>query len=305
MCNLKNLALCFVPAAVVGFSAASSPAADGFVLKEDPGEHLDVQLDGKTIARYMTAYDPDRREETYKPYLHVMDADGQTPITKGPGGQYTHHRGIFIGWNRLTVEGKRYDLWHMSGGPQVHLEFVEQQADRERATFTSKVAWKTSDGQTLLEELRTFVFHRAPAPTLVLLDVTSEITAVAADAELNGDPEHAGIQYRPANEVDRKLTKYLFPEEGNDPRKDLDLPWVAENYTLDGKSYSVVDLNHPDNAKGSRWSAYRDYGRFGVFPKVNAAKGESVAFRYRFRVLAGEMPSREQVQTWWREYLGS
>ena len=56
---------------------------------------------------------PERRLETYKPYLHVFDADGTAPITKGAGGDFTHHRGIFIGWNKISVGGKTMDRWHM------------------------------------------------------------------------------------------------------------------------------------------------------------------------------------------------
>src|SRR5260221_4164081 len=88
---------------LASYSLASAADA-GFSFQDHPGEYLDVLLDGKIAARYMDAHDnstPKRREETYKPYLHVFDADGKEPITKGPGGQFTHHRGIFIGWNEI------------------------------------------------------------------------------------------------------------------------------------------------------------------------------------------------------------
>src|SRR5438876_264191 len=79
--------------------------AGGFSFHDETGEHLDILRDGKIAGRYMYAYDkstPERRLETYKPYLHVFDAEGKAPITKGPGGTYTHHRGIYIGWNKLN-----------------------------------------------------------------------------------------------------------------------------------------------------------------------------------------------------------
>ncbi len=287
--------------AVLGVTPAAA-AEQGFAFRDQPGQYLDVTFDGKTVARYMMAYDPEQLQDTYKPYLHVMDVEGSQPITKGPGGQYTHHRGIFIGFNRLAVDGKSYDLWHMSGGPQVHQKFLDQEAGADQARFTSLVHWNTKDGQTLIEEQRTFVFHAVPAPALLSVEVTSILKAVAGDTLLGGDPEHAGIQYRPANEVDRKQTRYLFPAEGNDPRKDKDLPWAGETYVLDGKTYSVVQFNHPDNPQGSVWSAYRDYGRFGVFPKVEVGKGQTVSFKYRFCVKTGDLPDREQIQKKYDEY---
>lgn len=280
----------------------ASAAEEGFVLKDNPGEALDVLLDGRPVARYMYAYDAQRLHDTYKPYLHVLDAASGQPITKGPGGQFTHHRGIFIGYNRLAMGGKTYDTWHMSAGPQVHQRFLAQEASADRASFTSLVHWNDKSGKPLLEEQRTFVFLRQKPPVLTQIDAHSRLTAVAGDVVLDGDPEHAGLQYRPANEVQAKLTRYLFPAEGLDPRKDKDLDWVAESYVLDGKTYSVVQMNHPENPKDTVWSAYRDYGRFGAFPKATIAKGDSLDLQYRFRVLAGELPQREAIEQWQDEY---
>src|SRR5437870_7599010 len=135
---------------------AAIPAfAGGFTFHDETGQHLDVLRDGKIVARYMYAYDkstPERRLETYKPYLHVCDAEGKAPITKGPGGQYTHHRGIYIGWNKLNVAGKTYDRWHMSGGEQVHEKFLSQKAEGDTAMFTSLVRWTGAGPEAILEE---------------------------------------------------------------------------------------------------------------------------------------------------------
>jgi hypothetical protein len=300
------LLLTLVLGCLAGAPATPAVAADGFAFREQPGQHLDVVLDGRTIARYMFAFDTSdatRQHETYKPYLHVMDAEGNQPITKGPGGQYTHHRGIFIGWNRISLDGQRYDLWHMSGGPQVHEKFADRQAGPDQASFTSQVAWNAKDGTTLLKEKRRFVFHRVPAPALLAVDVTSQLTAVAGDLVLDGDPEHAGIQYRPADQVDRKQTTYLFPTDDIDPKKDRDMPWVGETYHLGEHTYSVVELNDvSDNPQGTVWSAYRDYGRFGAFPRIELPRGETVTLRYGFRVKTGDLPTRDHIQECWRKF---
>src|SRR5687767_1152326 len=98
----------FAALAVVSSLPLSQARAD-FTLQDTPGQHLDVLQDGKIVGRYMYAYDKSSKEklaETYKPYLHVFDAEGKAPITKGAGGQFTHHRGIFIGWNKIAYNGK-------------------------------------------------------------------------------------------------------------------------------------------------------------------------------------------------------
>ncbi len=294
--------------AVLVLALARTHAADGFSFKDNPGQSLDVLHDGKIVARYMDGHDvttPAARTETYKPFLHVFDAQGTGPITKGAGGAFTHHRGIFIGWNKITVDGKGYDRWHMTGGDQIHEKFITQKAEKDRATFTSAVRWTgATPDSTLIEEERTLTFLPAPAPAYALIDMVSKIKAVAGETVLDGDPEHAGLHFRPADEVDRKQTKYLYPKDGAQPHKDVDYPWFGETYSVKGKTYSVVYLNHPGNPTGGRISAYRDYGRFGAFWKTTVPAGETKEFRARFLVTEGELPTPEAIQKLWNDYTG-
>jgi len=302
-----SLVACLAFAGLAALGAPGARAADaGFALAEKPGESLDVLLDGRTVGRYMCAHDastPEKRLETYKPFLHVFDAEGRAPITNGAGAKlYPHHRGIFIGWTKLTLAGTRYDLWGMGGGDQVHRKFLHSKAGPDQASFTSQVDWVDKAGRVLLAEERTMVFHRRPAPTLALIDFTSRLKAVAGDLVLDGDVEHAGVHYRPHDDVDRAATKYVFPKEGDDPKKDKDLAWAAEQYALAGKTYGVQQMNHPANPKDTAWSAYRDYGRFGAFFRHELKAGETLACRYRFRVVAGELPPRDTLQKEWEAY---
>lgn len=292
---------------ILGLMALSPSFSADWSLKETPNEYLDVLHNGKVIARYMTAYDkstPERLLETYKPYLHIFDADGAAPITKGPGGEYTHHRGIFEGWMQIGINGRTYDRWHMKGGEQAHQKFLQQKADAKGASFTSLVKWDGDDDEAILEDERTFSFLPAPAPYYAVVDVTSKIKAVAGDITLDGDPEHSGLQFRPAQEVDRSKTTYLYARKNADAHKDVDYPWFGETYSLNGKNYSVVYLNHPENPKGARISAYRDYGRFGVFFKTSIPKGETLTLKVRFLIAQGEMPSAEAIQKSWNKYTG-
>lgn len=289
----------------IHFAAAES----GFSFKDHPGESLDVLRDGKVIARYMDAHDittPERRNETYKPYLHVFDAEGAAPITKGAGGTLPHHRGIYIGWNKIGVGGKTYDRWHMSGGDQVHEKFLAQKAGADQATFTSLVRWTGAKQEdSIIEEERTLTFLPPPAPAYALIDMHSKLKAVAGDTALDGDPEHSGLHFRPADELIRAKTTYLYPVENANPHKDRGYPWFGETFTVKGKSYSVIYLNHPANPKDAAASAYRDYGRFGAFWKTSIPAQGTAEFRARFLVVAGEMPAPEFIQKAWNEYAGA
>ncbi|MHC4464474.1 MAG: DUF6807 family protein [Planctomycetota bacterium] len=284
-----------------------------FSWRDKEGQYLDLLFNGRKVTRYIYAYDTSGKQrilETYKTFLHVFDAEGKNLLTNGPDGLhpymtnkilFPHHRGIFIGWNRLEFGGKRYDFWHMGeqGRVQKHQKFLEQTAGPVLAKSKSLVHWDDKDGQTIITEVRETTVFRQSDPTVLLLEFRSALKAVSGDVFLDGDPEHAGFQYRPHDDVakggkDVKAT-YLFHKEGIKPKKDKDLPWVGMSYGLGGRRYSVEHMNHPDNPKPVIYSAYRDYGRFGAFFKKEIGDGETLTLRYRIWVVEGEMPDRQEL----------
>ncbi len=303
------LAAFFVVGSLAPVSPARAADGGGFTLKDTPGAFLDILNGGKTVGRFMYGHDltsPERRLETYKPYCHVFDSGGTFPITKGPGGSFPHHRGIYLGWNKLTAGGKTYDRWHMSGGDQVHEKFTSRTADATQASFTSLIKWEGSGAAAapVLEEERTMTFLPGQAPAYICIDLVSKLKATAGETLLDGDPEHAGLQFRPAQDVEPRETVYVFPKAGAKPHKDLDYPWFGETFTLQGRRHSVVYLNHPENPREARISAYRDYGRFGAFFRTTIPANGSLTLRVRFLVSEGEMPSVDFIQKAWNEFAG-
>lgn len=303
---------------------------DVFSWRDEAGQHLDLLLNGRPVTRYMYVYDPSTQQQrfkTAKPFHHVFDPAGQKLITS-PGGQpYPHHRGIFIGWNKLMFDGKRYDLWHVRNVAQVHQRFLCQMAGPVLARSTALIHWNDDKGEPMVAEERETTVSRQAAPVMMLVRFRSRLTPVRGDVLLDGDPEHGGCQYRPhpqvaatnkliakkAKEAKQKgekvaphpdRTTYLFHKEGINPRKDLDLPWVGMSYVLDGQRYSVQHMNHPTNPKKTRYSAYRDYGRFGAFFKKEVKAGETLALCYGFCVMAGGMPGRDELAQRYAAFAG-
>jgi len=280
---------------------------NAFSVVDHPGQYTDILgPGGKPLLRYVYVRDASTKEldfDTAKVFAHVMSPDGKNTLTNGPGGKaFPHHRGIFIGWNKILHNGKTYDLWHVRDTVQKH---VSMQTGAESksvngvasgyAHITARIDWVGKDGETLIEETRTHRVISSDAAYAVI-DVTSELKAVAGDLELGGDPEHAGLQFRPAQEVaDNKSAKYTFHADGVDPTKQFDLPWVACTFTIDGADWTVQHINHPSNPTGARWSAYRDYGRFGPFAVIKIGKGETQKMQFRFRVTSGTAPAREEL----------
>lgn len=286
--------------ASVGFlSGKPTITLPGFKFQNNKDDTSDILFDGKLIARYMHGFDTSTKETThatYKPFLHVFDENAKGFITKGPGGLYTHHRGIFIGFSKLEKDGKKYDTWHMKNCAQVHKSFSNVSEDAESATFTSHVDWQDNQGNLLLVEQRQFKFLTPPDKAYVLIEQTSSLEAVNGDVKLAGDPEHAGVQFRPANEIVKEETQFVFHETDVDPKKNKDLPWVGQTFQIPSGKYSVVMLNHPANPKGTVWSAYRDYGRFGAYPTFEIPDGETRALRYRFIIGSGPMISTDTIE---------
>jgi hypothetical protein len=287
--------------AICTFFLATARAADSFAIKVADKDQVAISLGEKTVATFMIANDkstPQRHHDTYKPYLHVFDLAGNR-LTKGPGFQFTHHRGIFLGFSKISFDGKSYDRWHMKGGDQVVTEVVPKESG-----FLAAIDWQGESAEPFLKEQRQFTFTTGPGPFFLGVEMASSIRTVTGEAELNGDPEHAGAQFRPSELVDTKTTTYLLPGEKVNAHKQKDLPWAAEIFTIEGKTYTVLLLNHPDNPQDTAISAYRDYGRFGAFPKGKATATEPFSLRYKWLVAAGDIRDATVIQDAWNQFTG-
>jgi len=265
-------------------------------------EHVAVANDGKIVAKLMMANDlstPEKHHETYKPYLHVFDPSGAVRLTKGPGFTFTHHRGIFLGFSKIAYNGKSYDRWHMKNGDQVVTKVTLGDS-----SFTASIDWQGDTKAPFLTEQRKFTFTTPAKPFYLGIDMTSAIKTVSGEADISGDPEHAGAQFRPSEKVDTLTTTYIFPGEKVDAHKVRDLPWAAEVFTVEGKTFTVVILNHPENPKDSAVSAYRDYGRFGMFPKGKATADAPFKLRYQWLVAEGDVRDAAVFQQAWNAFAG-
>ena len=292
--------------AVIAGAGSAAVAADkaAFEFKDVEGKHLDLLLGGKPLTRYMYEVDTSDKAKTFdtaKVFTHVFNEEGTETITKGSGGKYPHHRGIFLGFSKLSYDGnKRSDWWHVRNVAQRHQKFLKLDAGAEAATSTMLIHWNDGQGKPVVIEERTQIVYKQPKPGLLMMDFISKLKPARSDIELNGDPEHAGMQYRPSQKVaENKSAKYLFPDESITTKnvgKERDMAWAAESYEINGKKYTVQHMNHPDNPKGTRYSAYRDYGRFGAFTTAKVKQGESLTLRYRLWVASGELLDRAAMK---------
>ena len=283
------------------FALTQAFAAD---IKVTPNEAVDVAQDGKVVARFMMSHDvstPAKRLDNYKPYLHVFDPSGALRLTKGPGFNFTHHRGIMLGFAKITVDGKNYDRWHMSGGDQV-VTAIKPTTDG----FVASIDWQGAGAQAkpILTEERTFTFTKPAAPFYFGIEMKSTLKPDHGEAKIDGDPEHAGAQFRPSEKIDGTKTTYVYPGKDVLIHKVRDLTWVAEVFTIEGKTFTALLLNHPSNPKDTAFSAYRDYGRFGAFPKGIATPEAPFKLRYQWLIADGDVRDAAAFQQAYNAFAG-
>ncbi len=246
---------------------------------------------------------------TFKPFHNVFDpATGKTLLTNSSvktdkDGQYPHHRGLFFGFNKISYGDKQTaDIWHGTNG--VFSQFDESlstEAGEVLGRQRARISWHGKDGATFATEEREVTAYATAGGTLI--DWSTVLTTKLDRVRLDGDPQHAGFHFRAAQEVaknGKEKTYYLRPDgkgklgetrnwdaKGADPRA-INLPWNAVNFEIDGKRYTVLRVNHPDNPGETRGSE-REYGRFGDYFEFDLTPTKPLKLKYRLWVQEGEM----------------
>ena len=288
--------------------------SSGFKWIDTPGKHTDLELDGRKILRYVYEHidtsTPERREKTFKPFHHLYDATGNDFLTKGPGGKYTHHRGIYYGFSKcsyLDSDGETHsdiDTWHCKDAHQTHEEVLIQEAVEDHAVQAITIAWHDKEGAVFASEERQLRIIKTDDG--LQIDFQSTLTPEHGTVTIDGDPQHAGFQFRANNEVAEttsKETYYIRPNSGKaepgttinwkkgDPKDDptlIDLPWKAMSFVTGGNRYTTLYLDLPSNPKPAVHSE-RAYGRFGSYFVAKATKETPLTVRYRLHIVKGEL----------------
>jgi len=298
-------------------------AADGFHWKDDPkAGTADLMLGKQPVLRYMYAFDTSskkRAHETYKVFHHVFGPGTETIITKGPHGKYTHHRGLYVGWNRTQAGKQRFDFWHCTNGVhQRYVKFLKKEADEKQGTMTALIHWNDAKGKPVIVETRTVTVTDGTAKDgnpAWRIDWSTKLESKRGEITLNGDRQHAGFQFRAAQYVaEKNNARYIrpkgFPQQPNayqvndrkDPNKHVNLGWLAMHYELDGKTYTIEYFESPEMPKPSRYSE-RPYGRFGAFFATKLTEDKPLTMRYRVRVSTGKPPEQVDIQSRYDAFL--
>ncbi|MCI0684396.1 MAG: PmoA family protein [Gemmataceae bacterium] len=286
--------------------------------KETPELIHDVLSGAKRapVLRYMgAAFDDsskEARDRTYKVFHHLYDPSGKRLVTNGghsdlkPGESrkllFPHHRGIMFGFNKCTYgDGlkNKADTWHCTGDAHVaHEKTLGKEAGAVLGRHRVQIGWHGAKKERFAVEERELTAYHFTKGTLI--EFASRLKTTGGPVKLDGDPQHAGFQFRASNDVADKTAKqtyYVHPDGKGAPgatrnwpqdKSMVDLPWYAMSFVLADQRYTCCYLNHPKNPKETRFSE-RDYGRFGGYFEYTLTEQTPLVVNYRLWLQNGEV----------------
>ncbi len=256
-----------------------------------PGRDLTFQDGSPATTFFHKEHDEAHHHDTCKVFHHVRALDG-TLLTKGNGGMFQHHKGLFIGWNRTAWNKRRFDFWHMPKQElQVFVGFLPHTAlGMPKGAQVCKVDWITPEGEVVVAERRG-LHLMAQHEDFYVLHLRNELRAPNGKVRLAGDPQHAGQQFRAPQTFapkDAVKVSYVRPAgaeaRGNDVWTGCD--WIAEIQPHGEQRYTILRVEGRDNRGETTWST-RDYGRFGATRTVDVTEERPLRLDQYYVIAAG------------------
>ena len=315
--NNRSLEIVFVPPAFpagkpqkLTLDLGKTPAT-GLVWDTDPDGMARLTHNKKPLAVYFAPkYDASNAktlEATYKVFHHLFDPQTGTRLTKGSGGQFTHHRGIFYGFMKVTYGTNQVvDIWHCKNEThQSAMNVLFQESGPVAGLQRVTIGWHGEKGRLFATETRELIFVPTPAGTWI--EFSSSVRPTEGTMKVDGDPQHAGFHFRAAGDVADKNaaeTYYLRPDGKDNPKatrnwptqkNHVNLPWNCMSFVTRGSRYTAEYIDSPTNPKESRYSE-RDYGRFGSYFVSVATPEKPLNVRYGLFVQSGETTVTEAAR---------
>lgn len=284
--------------------------SSGFRWMDASQYERDLAWDGVPVLRYVfeppDRSSPQRWDDTFKPYHHLYSPNGDLLVTKGTGGLYPHHRGLSYAFNGIKYGDKHADIWHCREGEyQSHVEWISEETGPVYGRHRVRIDWHGRDAAVFATEYRELTAFAVSGGRLI--EFRSRLTTNVPRVRLDGDPQHAGFQFRAAQhvaDVTKAETYYLRPDGQDQPgsfrnwsaaedeielnRRHVDLPWNAVSFVIDGRRFTCAYLDHPSNPKPARFSE-RDYGRFGSYFEFDLTPDRPLDVAYRVWLQDAEM----------------
>ncbi|MEO6594609.1 MAG: DUF6807 family protein [Planctomycetota bacterium] len=259
-----------------------------------PGNSDQLAIATGTVAANLEhpLYAASDHDATCKVFHHVWAPDGRL-LTKGLGGLFPHHHGLFLGWNKMRCRGHSFDFWHCQRGEtQRFVAFVAPESCGLAADWqVAAIDWLAGDGQPVLHERRA-LRARVARDDSTVLDVQIQLRAASDPVQLTGDPQHAGHQFRALQQFAEKgaePVRYVRPTTAKPQPNDVwaNCAWIAAVLPLTDGPVTVLRIEGEHNPRPVLWST-RGYGRFGATFSHELLPRQPLELRYTYIVALGE-----------------
>lgn len=316
------------------------------ITRDEAAQRVDVSIDGQPFTSYIWS------EKLKVPVLYPLRTAQGTIVTRGfpleprAGERVDHPHHVGLWFNYGNVNG--VDFWNNSSalppeqqqkmGRVIHRRIVRTSDGKDRGELAVEMDWLMPDGETVLRETTTFVFHSSAK--LRAVDRITTLTAQSKRVVFTDNKEGMlGMRVRreleqPSNEplvftdsAGRATSVKVLDNTGvsglyrSSDGKTGDAVWgTRARWTmLSGKvnqeSITLVIFDHPKNVGFPTYWHARGYGLFAANPlgqEVFSNGGEklnfslepkqSATFRYRVLILSNSATS-DQVEAQYRQFV--
>ena len=176
---------------------------------------------------------------------------------------------MFYGFTS-DFEGGTCNTWYChEGESELHTKSLGHLAGPVLARHRVVIDWNDRQQKPFCKEEREVTAYAVAGGTLV--EWSSRLSSMHGTVTLDGDPHHAGFQFRADNSVVKQAKKTYFVrvegkgelgQERND-KSMTNLPWEGMCFLADDTRFTAVYIDNPRNPKPSFYSE-RLYGRLGL-----------------------------------------
>lgn len=268
-----------------------------------------------------TTYDA---ESYARPILYPLNAPGainlarhwpMEPVAPGEAEDHPHHKSLWFAHG--DVDG--VDFWSEKG--TIENQSLQVSDDDVGIELIAENLWK-SENATICRERAIFRFYAYSDHRIV--DCTYVINADKAIRF--GDTKEGTFAIRTHPHLQLKPVQPDFPSGhalNSNGERDFEIwgkaaQWVWYYGDIDGETFGIAILDHPENLRHpTTWHA-RDYGLVAANPfglhdftkaprgsgDLELAAGDSLKFRYRVLLIRGPCDA-DQVNTWFQQFSES
>ena len=314
----------------------------------ETAQRVDVVIDGKPFTSYIWS------DKLKVPVLYPVRSAQGTVVTRGfpleprAGERVDHPHHIGLWFNYGDVNG--VDFWNNSValpaerqkvmGAVVHRRVVSTKSGKESGELVVEMDWMMPDGQPVLIEKTTYIFHNGANQRTI--DRIATLTALTKQVVFKDNKEGL-IGFRVRRELEQPTNEPLVFTDASGRATEVKVldntgvsgmyrsseaktgdavwgtraRWTMLSGKVDQEPITLVIFDHPGNTGFPTYWHARGYGLFAANPlgqevfsngkeKLNFTldPGKSVTFRYRLAILSGPT-SAEEVEHQYQSFVKS